>query len=232
MIPTLVFSSVVLFLPAQAGGQAPSQLGPKSAAKVESAMTSDEALAKYNELKAKAPRTVAGQSKLAMWCEEHGLKAESLSTTPRSCGWTRGARRPVQARLQEIRQPVDDRCPDRRTRGAEEGRAALAPADEEDPQGYPRDQRCQEARPGEGGARCDHGPECDPVALSRVRRQRPDRPVDPDSGARSDRQAALHRGPGHAVDLRHFTGGPASGGGGPPRPSARGLPRGACRLDG
>ncbi len=78
MIPTLVLSSVVLFLPAQAGGQAPSQLGPKSAAKVESAMTSDEALAKYNELKAKAPRTVAGQSKLAMWCEEHGLKAESF----------------------------------------------------------------------------------------------------------------------------------------------------------
>jgi hypothetical protein len=78
MIPTLVLSVILLYLPAQAGGQPPSQLGPKSAAKVEAAMSSDEALAKYNELKAKAPRTVAGQSKLAMWCEDHGLKAESF----------------------------------------------------------------------------------------------------------------------------------------------------------
>ena len=30
-----------------------------------------------SELKAKTPRTVAAQSKLAAWCEEHGLKAEA-----------------------------------------------------------------------------------------------------------------------------------------------------------
>ena len=29
------------------------------------------------KLKEKTPRTVAAQSKLAAWCEEHGLKAES-----------------------------------------------------------------------------------------------------------------------------------------------------------
>ncbi len=28
-------------------------------------------------MKAKTPRTVAAQSKLAAWCEEHGLKAEA-----------------------------------------------------------------------------------------------------------------------------------------------------------
>ena len=77
MIQTLVLSSILLALPAQAGGRAPSALGGKTAAKVEAAEGSAEALAKYNELKAKTPRTVAAQSKLAAWCEAHGLKAES-----------------------------------------------------------------------------------------------------------------------------------------------------------
>ena len=77
MIQTLVLSSILLALPAQAGGRAPSALGGKAAAKVEAAEGSAEALAKYNELKAKTPRTVAAQSKLAAWCEAHGLKAES-----------------------------------------------------------------------------------------------------------------------------------------------------------
>ncbi len=77
MIQTLVLSSILLAVPAQAGGRGSSMLGGKAAAKVEAAEGSAEALAKYNELKAKTPRTAAAQSKLATWCEEHGLKAES-----------------------------------------------------------------------------------------------------------------------------------------------------------
>ena len=52
-------------------------LGGKPATKAEAAEGSAEALARYNELKAKTPKTVAAQSKLAAWCEEHGLKAEA-----------------------------------------------------------------------------------------------------------------------------------------------------------
>jgi hypothetical protein len=77
MIQTLLVSSILLVLPAQAGGRASSALGGKPAAKVDSAEGSAEALAKYNELKDKAPKTVTAQSKLAAWCEEHGLKAEA-----------------------------------------------------------------------------------------------------------------------------------------------------------
>ena len=55
MIQTLVLSSLLLTLPAQDGGRASSMLGGKAAAKVETAKGSDEALAQYNELKAKAP---------------------------------------------------------------------------------------------------------------------------------------------------------------------------------
>ena len=77
MIQTLVLSSLLLTLPAQAGGRASSMLGGKPAAKAKADEGSAEALAKYNELKAKTPRSAAAQSKLAAWCEEHGLKAES-----------------------------------------------------------------------------------------------------------------------------------------------------------
>jgi hypothetical protein len=77
MIQILVVSSMLLFLPAQAGGPAPAKDVRKAAAKIGPALSPDEALAKYNEMKAKTPKTVAAHSKLAMWCEEHGLKAES-----------------------------------------------------------------------------------------------------------------------------------------------------------
>jgi tetratricopeptide (TPR) repeat protein len=82
MIQKLLVASVVLTVPAQDGGRAPSTLGGKAAVKAETGKTaaateSPEALAKYNELKEKAPRTVAAQLKLAAWCEEHGLKAEA-----------------------------------------------------------------------------------------------------------------------------------------------------------
>jgi hypothetical protein len=77
MIQTLVLSSILLALPAQAGGSPSSNLAGKTAVKADAAESSAEALAKYNELKEKTPRTVAAQAKLAAWCEEHGLKAES-----------------------------------------------------------------------------------------------------------------------------------------------------------
>ncbi len=95
MFPTFLVSSLLFFPLAQDGGsmlgkdrpkaaanvkpKAAADVKPKAAAKVEPAKGSDEALAQYNELKAKARRTVAEQSKLAMWCEEHGLKAEAFA---------------------------------------------------------------------------------------------------------------------------------------------------------
>ncbi len=77
MIQTVLVSSILLVLPGQAGDRASSALGGKPAPKVDAAEASAEALAKYNELKDKTPRTVAAQSKLAAWCEDHGLKAEA-----------------------------------------------------------------------------------------------------------------------------------------------------------
>ncbi len=82
MIQTLVLSSLLLVLPAQAESRSPSVLGGKRAAKANDAKTdtargSAEALAKYNELREKTPKTVAAQSRLAAWCEERGLKAEA-----------------------------------------------------------------------------------------------------------------------------------------------------------
>jgi hypothetical protein len=105
MIQTLVLSSILLTLPAQAGERRSSMLGGKPAAKPDTAQSpakapaakaaaaekparspspkeaaatpSGEALAQYNALREKTPHTVAAQSKLAAWCEEHGLKAEA-----------------------------------------------------------------------------------------------------------------------------------------------------------
>ena len=93
MIQTFLLSSVLLTIPAQADRRAPSVLGgrpaPKANATAKAAPKADPApkavpaeasaaaLAKYNEMKEKTPRTVAAQSKLAAWCEEHGLKAEA-----------------------------------------------------------------------------------------------------------------------------------------------------------
>jgi hypothetical protein len=95
MIATFLVSTLLSFPPAQDGGsmlgkdrpkaapkvekKAAPKVEKKAAPKVEPARGSDEALAQYNELKAKARRTVAEQSKLAMWCEEHGLKAEAFA---------------------------------------------------------------------------------------------------------------------------------------------------------
>ncbi len=50
---------------------------PAAKAKAEPARDSGEAMAEYNALRARTPHNVAGESKLAMWCEEHGLKAEA-----------------------------------------------------------------------------------------------------------------------------------------------------------
>jgi hypothetical protein len=77
MIQTLAVASILVVLPAQAEGRSPSALGGRPSAKAEVPEGSAEALAKYNELKAKAPKAVAAQSRLAAWCEEHGLKAEA-----------------------------------------------------------------------------------------------------------------------------------------------------------
>lgn len=107
MIQTLILSSILLTLPSQAEGRRQSMLGgkptaeadatrnaskspaakvdapkkaaaaPDPAAKAEDNKVSDDALAEYNGLKEKTPNTVAAQSKLAAWCEEHGLKAEA-----------------------------------------------------------------------------------------------------------------------------------------------------------
>ena len=70
----LVVSAVALGQPA---GSPASKDGQKTAAKVEAADHSGEALAKYNELREKTPETAAAQWKLGIWCEQHGLKAEA-----------------------------------------------------------------------------------------------------------------------------------------------------------
>jgi hypothetical protein len=105
MIQTLVLSSILMTLPAQAGERRSSMLGGKPAAKNDTAKVSvkapaaraeapekpagapspkearaepsGDALAEYNALRENTPHTVAAQSKLAAWCEEHGLKAEA-----------------------------------------------------------------------------------------------------------------------------------------------------------
>jgi hypothetical protein len=99
MFSSLIVSSLLLTLPAQAERRSRSVLGgtpparaeaaekkpaaraeaaeKKPAARAEAAESSAAALAQYNELKAKTPKTAGAQSKLAAWCEEHGLKAEA-----------------------------------------------------------------------------------------------------------------------------------------------------------
>lgn len=105
MIQTLVLSSILMTLPAQAGERRSSMLGGKPAAKDnagkgsakapaakgdvakkpakapaakdEAGDAAGDALATYNGLREKTPHTVAAQSKLAAWCEAHGLKAEA-----------------------------------------------------------------------------------------------------------------------------------------------------------
>ncbi len=50
----------------------------KTASKVTVEVNPQKALAEYNGLKEKAPITAAARWKLALWCEEHGLKEEAL----------------------------------------------------------------------------------------------------------------------------------------------------------
>jgi hypothetical protein len=76
-MPSSIFAAILLTLTAQDGARTSSVLGARPAAKVDAAGASAEALAKYNEMKEKTPKTVAAQSKLAAWCKEHGLKAEA-----------------------------------------------------------------------------------------------------------------------------------------------------------
>lgn len=45
----------------------------------EAAVNPSEALAQYNALREKTPETSAAQWKLALWCEQHGLKAEAYT---------------------------------------------------------------------------------------------------------------------------------------------------------
>lgn len=104
MLYSLLVTSIVLVMPGQAEGRRHSMLGgrpsPKPEAKAEAAKkpeppreakkpdpspkptpeeseASAAALAEYNGLKEKAPRTIAGHLKLAEWCDQHGLKAEA-----------------------------------------------------------------------------------------------------------------------------------------------------------
>lgn len=100
MLASVFICSILLNLPAQTGRSsmlgtaaekpaARSQPAEKPAAKAQPAekpaitaaavepAASPDALAQYNALKATTPKNLAGHSKLAMWCEEHGLKAEA-----------------------------------------------------------------------------------------------------------------------------------------------------------
>jgi hypothetical protein len=64
------------------GGDDAARPGPTEegkSGKVERAEAGEaEALAKYNELRDKTPKTAEAQWKLAQWCEQHALKAEAL----------------------------------------------------------------------------------------------------------------------------------------------------------
>src|SRR5260370_23209682 len=61
--------------PVQTLGDDPAAPATRPSAEVDQAA----ALAKYNELHAKAKNTADAQWKLALWCEEHGLQAEAYT---------------------------------------------------------------------------------------------------------------------------------------------------------
>ncbi len=70
MIETIVALSMLL------AGQtaAPADSGAKATAKAAADVNSEKAVSEYNLLKEKTPMTAAARWKLALWCEEHGLK--------------------------------------------------------------------------------------------------------------------------------------------------------------
>ncbi len=81
-----------------AGGEA-----PKPAAETEA-----RALAKYNQMRDRTPMSVAAQSRLAAWCEQNGLKAESTVHLANVVRLDPARDRLAQARVQEARRPLDD----------------------------------------------------------------------------------------------------------------------------
>jgi hypothetical protein len=75
MIGLLLFSSFLLTTQAESPAVAAND--PKSTQKASQAENPDKALAEYNARKEKTPMSSAAQWKLALWCEERGLKAEA-----------------------------------------------------------------------------------------------------------------------------------------------------------
>jgi hypothetical protein len=71
-----VFIFAALFFP-QISGPPQSGDSQKPAPKAAVGVDPGRALAEYNALKEKTPPTAAGQWKLGLWCEEHGLKPEA-----------------------------------------------------------------------------------------------------------------------------------------------------------
>ncbi len=87
----------------------------KTTTKAAAEVDPQKAVSEYNVLKEKTPMTAAARWKLALWCEEHGLKdiayvhfGEVISARSQArCGLE-------EARIQEARKPVGDRRADRR----------------------------------------------------------------------------------------------------------------------
>jgi hypothetical protein len=100
MISSIGVAAILMTMTGQGAPRASSMLGgdrkPAATAKPEPARAKDNrkpaatpkaapatdlatALAEYNALRAKTPHNLAGESKLAMWCDEHGLKAEAYA---------------------------------------------------------------------------------------------------------------------------------------------------------
>jgi hypothetical protein len=70
----LVFSALLV-----SQTPSPPQSGDPQKPTTKAAVEADtgQSLAEYNALKEKTPSTAAGQWKLGLWCEEHGLKPEA-----------------------------------------------------------------------------------------------------------------------------------------------------------
>ena len=73
MIGLVILSTTLLAI--QAGDSPPAKGEQKPKSPVATKLTDGEINAKYNELKEKTPSTAAGQWRLGLWCEEHGLSA-------------------------------------------------------------------------------------------------------------------------------------------------------------
>lgn len=78
MIGSVLVASTLLVGQNAAGAPKKSADQRKSASKVTAPVNPQQALAEYNGLKDKAPMTAAARWRLAIWCDEHGLKEEAL----------------------------------------------------------------------------------------------------------------------------------------------------------